>query len=291
MTRNRNREVSNEERRNCHFAEAHAPVEVALKNGGKHCLARRIVALMPKHLHYVEPFAGGLAVLLAKDPEGVSEVVNDLNGALCNFWTVLQGRWFDDFCRIVQAVLFSEVEYRHACHPDAFYGHTEAGVNQAVAFFIRCRQSYAGRMGSFAPLTRRRTRRGMNEQAAAWLTTVEGLPEVHARLKRVVILNRPALEVITGQDGPDTLFYCDPPYLHATRASPDVYAHEMTEDEHRQLLEVLNGCKGKVMLSGYPSELYDRELAGWTRHAFDLPNNAAGGKKKGRETEVLWCNF
>ena len=71
-------------------------------HGGKHYLAKRIVELMPPHLHYVEPFAGGLAVLLAKDPEGVSEVVNDIDGELTNFWRVLQDP--DDFDRLQRPV-------------------------------------------------------------------------------------------------------------------------------------------------------------------------------------------
>ena len=54
-------------------------------HGGKHYLAKRIVARMPSHTHYVEPYAGSLAVLLAKDPEGVSEVANDLHCYLTNF--------------------------------------------------------------------------------------------------------------------------------------------------------------------------------------------------------------
>jgi DNA adenine methylase len=65
----------------------------------------------------------------------------------------------------------------------------------------------------------------------------------------------------------------------------------MTEADHQSLLGVLQRCEGKVILSGYPSRLYDEALAGWTRHTFDLPNNAAGGKHKDREIEVLWCNF
>ncbi len=93
-------------------------------------------------------------------------------------------------------------------------------MQRAVWFFITCRQSLAGRMEDFAPLSRTRTRRRMNEQCSAWLTAVEGLIEVHGRLKRVVILNRPALEVIRQEDGPQTLFYLDPPYLHQTRAAP-----------------------------------------------------------------------
>jgi DNA adenine methylase len=132
----------------------------------------------------------------------------------------------------------------------------------------------------------------MNAEASAWLTTVEGLPDVHARLMRVAVLCRPALDVIRTQDGPQTLFYCDPPYPHPTRTAKKVYGDfEMTGTDHRELLDVLRSVKGKVLLSGYPSQLYDDALADWTRHTFDLPNNAAGGKAKGRETEVVWCNF
>src|SRR5438046_2238485 len=81
-------------------------------HGGKHYLAQKILSLMPAHVHYVEPYAGGLAVLLAKNPQGVSEVVNDLDGELTNFWRVLQSReTFERFQRIVQAIPFSEVEW------------------------------------------------------------------------------------------------------------------------------------------------------------------------------------
>lgn len=241
---------------------------------------------MPKHTHYIEPFAGGLAVLLAKDPHGVSEVANDLDGNLTNFWRVLQDvESFDRFARIVQAVPFSQVEWR-----EADVAHVDP-IRRAVAFFIRCRQSLAGRQDTFAPLSRRRTRRGMNEQASAWWNAIDVLATVHERLRRVVILNRPALDVIRQEDGPDSLFYADPPYLPMTRTSPDTYAHEMSEADHRDLLDVLRSVSGKVMLSGYPSPLYDEALHDWTRHEFVRANNAASGKMKRRETEVVWCNF
>jgi DNA adenine methylase len=276
-------------------------------HGGKHYLAGRIVALMPAHLHYVEPYAGGLAVLLAKEPEGVSEAVNDLHRDLTNFWRVLQSvDAFERFRRIVEAVPFSEPEWQEARTrqavplPEAEWQKVLSGLNdkdcvarvqRAVGFFVACRQSLAGRLDAFAPLSRSRTRRRMNEQVSAWLTAVEGLPAVHRRLRRAAVLCRPAVEVIRSQDGPGTLFYCDPPYLHETRVAPDAYAFEMAEADHRELLDVLRQVTGKVMLSGYPSALYDGALAGWNRHTFDLPNNAAAGKAKGRETEVLWCNF
>jgi DNA adenine methylase len=105
-------------------------------------------------------------------------------------------------------------------------------------------------------------------------------------LQDVLILNRPALAVIEQFDGPDALFYCDPPYLHQTRAAVDVYDFMMTAEDRRRLLAVLRSCRGKVMLSGYPSALYDECLHDWGRHAFDKPNNAAGGAAKARMAEV-----
>jgi DNA adenine methylase len=84
-------------------------------HGGKHYLANRLVAMMPSHTHYVEPYAGGLAVLLHKSPEGISEVVNDLNGRFTNFWKVLKDEeLFQHFHRRIQAIPFSESEWLDA---------------------------------------------------------------------------------------------------------------------------------------------------------------------------------
>jgi DNA adenine methylase len=264
-------------------------------HGGKHYLASQIVALMPPHTHYVEPYAGGLAVLLAKLCEGISEVVNDLNADLTNFWHVLQDEaLFRKLQRRVQAVPFSEVEWHEAkrlVDKMSTGSSNRQPVERAVAFFILCRQSLAGRCKVFAPLSRNRTRRGMNEQASAWLAAIEGLPEVHQRLRRVVVLNQPAVDVIRSQDGPDTLFYLDPPYLPDTKASQAFGPLEMTSEQHEQLLDVIVGVRGKVMISGYASKLYDTRLSGWSRNEFRIANSAASGVMKRDMTEVVWCNF
>jgi len=230
-------------------------------HGGKHYLATKIIKLMPPHVHYVEPYFGSGAVLFAKDPEGVSEVVNDSNGDLINFWTVLRGPKWREFYERMQFTVMSEWAWQEA--------------------------------GLFATLSRTRTRRGMNEQASAWLSAIEGLPAVHARLKRVVILNRDALDVIRQQDGPETLFYLDPPYLAQTRAAKEIYQHEMTLGEHHLLCEALVRLKGHFILSGYRNKLYDTfaHKCEWHRADFDLPNNAAGGKRKRRMTECVWANY
>lgn len=255
--------------------------------GGKHYLAPWIISHMPPHRNYVEPFFGGGQVLFAKEPEGISEVANDIDGELMNFWRVLQHA--DQFSRLkrrLEATPFAEQEFELSITP-----HLAGEVERAAMLFVRCRQSLAGRGKTFAPVSKTRTRRGMNEQVSAWLAAIDGLPDVHARLRRVLILNRPALGVIREFDGPDTLFYLDPPYLHETRAAADVYRYEMTATDHAELLARLRTLRGRVILSGYPSALYDTELAAWRRVTRTEPNHAAGGESKREMTEVLWMNF
>ncbi len=260
-------------------------------HGGKYYLAQLIVDLMPPHLHFVEAFAGGLSVLLAKNPDGVSEVVNDLNSDLTNFWDVLKGEeTFARMRRILEATPFSQVEWEHA----AARVKDSDPVARAAAFFVYCRQSMSGRMVSFAPLTRNRTRRRMNEQASAWMGAVDGLAAVHARLRRVVILNQGAVDVIRSQDGPNTLFYLDPPYVHDTRMTTKEYGdQEMSLAQHEELVETLKGCAGKIMISMYHHPLYDNlvKKRKWRLKEFELPNNAASGGSKRRMTECVFMNY
>ena len=172
-------------------------------HGGKYYLASKIVELMPSHLHYVEPFFGGGAVLLARDPEddglwlfpnkGVSEVVNDINGSLINFWRVLQrSETFEAFHRRLQATPMARQEWEDP------HNHVDGddAIANAVAFFVDCRQSRSGMMNTFTSVTRNRLRRKMNGNSSEWLSAVEGLPEVHRRLSRVLIEKMKALELI-----------------------------------------------------------------------------------------------
>lgn len=275
-------------------------------HGGKFYLADWIIGMMPPHLHYVEPFFGGGAVLLARDPErdwmgdgtqkqpahlsGCSEVVNDLNGQLSNFWQVLGDPVrFQELQRQVEITPFSSVAWEEAEE----HLTSADSVAAAVAFFVRARQSRQGLMKSFATLSRSRTRRSMNEQVASYLSAIEGLPEIHHRLQSVVILNQDACSLIRQQDGLSTLFYCDPPYLHETRTATEAYELEMNSEQHQQLLETLASIQGKFLLSGYRSELYDSFAAknGWRREDKLIDNKASSHKVKEVKCECLWMNF
>lgn len=269
-------------------------------HGGKQYLADEIIALMPPHTHYVEPFFGGGAVLFRKPCEGVSEVINDRYLELINFWRVLSlPASFAMFQRRIEAIPFSQMYFDVAklAKEVSFTGDgtpEENSVDAAVGFFIRYRQSRQGLGKDFATLSRNRTRRGMNEQVSSWLSAIEGLPEAHERLKRVVILNDDALKVIGQQDGPKTLFYLDPPYLHSTRVTTSDYECEMDENQHMTLLKVLEDIEGKFILSGYRSSLYqifEDSNPHWRRVEIEIDNKASSKATKETKTECLWMNF
>lgn len=85
----------------------------------------------------------------------------------------------------------------------------------------------------------------------------------------------------TGQE----LIYCDPPYLLSTRSSERRYRYDYTNNDHIRLLSILGSLTCKVILSGYPSELYDRILCTWNSKTLQVMNQA------GVRTEKIWYNY
>jgi len=258
--------------------------------GGKSYLAKRIITLFPPHLHYVEAYFGGGSVLLAKDPEGISEVVNDIDGNLINFWKCLQDRHaFRQLYFALQLTPFAQEEFLQAAVDLA--PPYVSNIARARAFFIRCRQSRLGIGKDFATLTRTRTRCQMNEQVAAYLGAIEGMPAIAERLRHVVILKKEALDVIASQDGPETLFYLDPPYPTTTRTTTNVYRYEMTDHQHGDLCRLLKTIEGYAVLSSYPTSLYDSILLYWNHLDIEIDNKASTSKTKPKMIERLYYNF
>lgn len=261
------------------------------RHGGKHFTAAWILSHFPDrsewHL-YREPYFGGGSVLLRIDPEEISEAVNDLDRGLTAFWNTLQDpSQFTLLQRWLEATPFSEIEWE-VSNIEGALTETQRGF----LFFIRARQSRQGLGKDFATPTTR-IRRGMNENVSAWLTAVEGLPDIHARLKRVEIRCMDAIDFIKKYDHPKALYYIDPPYLPETRTVTDAYLHEMTYDQHCHLLNTLASLEGKFLLSGYPSSLYDgnAKANGWRKVEKQIDNKAGSGETKRVMTEVLYMNY
>ncbi len=269
-------------------------------HGGKHYLATEILKLFPardSYRTYLEGYLGGGSVLLRHGPEGKSEIACDLNKNLTTFWRVLQDEsLFKVFHRRVVSTPFSEVEYK-AAQEDLKAGVADA-VDRAWAFFVVARQSMSGRNDAFAPVSTARLRRGMNEQVSAYYTAVDGLQQVAERVRRVLILDGPLLKHLKKYDKAGVVMYLDPPYLTADtdgakiRESADVYQHEMTPEDHAALIEVIKDMKhARVLLSGYPSKLYDTHLKGWRREVFKIDNKASKKLTKDVKDEVVWLNY
>jgi DNA adenine methylase len=252
-------------------------------------LARWILSYAREHRVYIEPFLGGGSVLLAKVPSPV-EIINDLNSDLSNLWNVLKSdELFPEFLVRVRSTPFGIESWKHA--RDQLAGRPESRLDRAKAYFVCSRLSRGGQGESFMTHSTR-TRRGMPENESAWLSAIENLPDVHERLRGVTLLQpTPAIDVIRQYDEADALIYCDPPYVADSRSGIGQYGdHEMSDEEHRQLLEVLRQCQGHVLLSGYSSKLYDEALHDWACFELVMPADSAGGKAKGRRIERLWSN-
>lgn len=282
-----------------------APLKYA---GGKSYLSNWIIAQLPPRDSYrtfVDGCCGSCAVLLAHDPVGKSEIANDLDGRLTNFFRVLQEpKLFGPFYRRVAVTPFSEVEFRDAqdwlaaSHPIGEESPPADRIEAAVRFFLLARMSRSGDQTGFATLTKGRLRRQRNEQVSAWLSSVERLPEVATRLLNVLILNRDLFTLLRDWDDADTVVYLDPPYHlegKGGRVTEDLYRHDWKREGHVRLLETLRCLtKARILLSGYRTPLYDEQLtaeAGWRRLDSSQPLHSSGGKSKRRQTECLWLNY
>lgn len=254
-------------------------------HGGKTYLARRIIELFPDHKTYVEPFVGGGSILLNKKP-APAEIVNDLNVDLIRVYMALRD-YPNAVIEMLKRTRYEEESFKSACY-DIAHNLGKSDIDDSVDFIIRNRMSRGGLGKDFAWSDR--LRGGQPGDVNAWQTMVADLPLVVERLKKVTINSGRATTVIEEWDSVDTLFYCDPPYLHETHATKKAYDHEMTREDHEQLLALLQGVKGKVFLSGYRSALYDAALADWKRREFSIANHSGQGATKQRRIECVWEN-
>lgn len=252
--------------------------------GGKTINATRIVAMLPPHGHYVEPYCGSLAVLLAKPRSGM-ETVNDLDRALVTFWRVLRERPAD-LARHCALTPHSLAEFRDAEDVDA----PSDDLETARRIWTRLTQGRAGTLcntGWRHFVDPADSSFGMPDYLDGYVARMAAAAE---RLHRVSLECRSALELVEWYGrSPDVLLYIDPPYLRSTRNS-GAYRHEMAEADHRALASALGAAKASVVLSGYASELYDAELyPGWHRTDF-RSGTGQNAETWGNRTEVLWSN-
>lgn len=257
-----------------------APFRPVLRwHGGKWILAPWIIEHFPPHQVYVEPFGGAASVLMRKRVS-YAEVYNDLDQSVVNLFRVLRSDQAERLVRELRLTPFARDEFRQAYEP------TEDAVESARRLIIRSFMGFGSNGHSKLTGFRANSNRSGTTPSHDWQNYPDSLAMVIERLRGVTVENKDAREVMAQHDGPETLHYVDPPYVFETRSDDGAdYAHELSDDQHADLLQFLRSLRGMVVLSGYPSDLYDAALPDW--HRVERPALADGAKKR---TEVLWIN-
>jgi len=254
-------------------------------HGGKFKIAPWIIQHFQAHDVYVEPFGGAASVLMCKRPSR-AEVYNDLDGEIVNVFRVLrepaQAARLADLC-FLTPYSRDEMELANEKSTDP--------VEQARRTLFRAWGSFGsagatrGRTG-FRTYTKPDAR--YTPVSASWNRMPAVISKFSARLKSVIIENRPAIEVMRQHDTRDTLHYVDPPYLPETRTFDGgrYYRFEMSADGHQELLDCIKSLSGAVIVSGYYSDMYGRQLSDWKMVRCSTSGSSRFGSVK--RTECLW---
>ena len=256
-------------------------------HGAKFRLAPWLMQFFPEHKAYVEPFGGAAGVLLQK-PRAYAEVYNDLDDDIANFFRVLRDPG-QSACllELLQLTPYARAEFELA------YVESDNPIERARRTAVRASMGF-GSAGATKGVTGFRidTARPYGTAQHLWTRYPGQLVAVIERLQGVLIESRPAIEVMRQHDAVDTLHFVDPPYVFETRSLRNVvqgcYRHEMTNDQHIELLGTLKSLHGMVVLCGYPSALYEHELADWQIHT--TTSRISAGRGTALRAECVWLN-
>ncbi len=247
--------------------------------GGKQRIADQLVQMFPEHDGYIEPYAGGLSVLLAK-PVSSTEIINDLNSYLVTFWRVLRDNP-NDLKQMCDLTPHARAEFDMS---SSRAGLDDLEVARRVWVLMTQGRSAIWKNAGWRHYKGAPTGSGF----AAYMNAYrDRLHPVAERIRDTQIECRPATEIIrTYGAHPQNLLYVDPPYMGSSRSNADRYLVEMRDEkQHQEMLDTLTACKAKVALSGYATPLYDQALAGWVR-------TEIGSRTQVRSrVEVLWTNY
>lgn len=253
-------------------------------HGAKFRIAPWLIGHFPEHRCYVEPYGGAAGVLLRKS-RSYAEVYNDLDGCIVNFFRVLR----DDAKALIRAVALTP--YAREEFDLAWVPATDP-IERARRLVVRAQMGF-GSAGASRNCTgfRADTKREWSTAQHVWRRYPDALAAIADRLQGVLIEQRPALDVMRYHDSPQTLHYVDPPYVHSTRrmgGGAKVYRHEMSDADHAELIDCIQGLSGMVLLSGYDSDLYRAELKGWAMH--QVRARISAGRGTGHRVECLWVS-
>ena len=249
--------------------------------GGKQTMSKLIISLIPDHNLYCEPFVGGGAVFFAKEPSPV-EVINDLNGDVVNFYQVCKQE-FSKLNKLIQATPHSRKLHSEAA-TILKNAKEKDNIKRAWAFWVQTNMSFSARI--FGGYAFERKTNGVSK--AIFNKKQVFTSEICNRLDLVDIECNDALKVIQSRDTRDSFFYIDPPYFNSDMGHYGGYS----ENDFRNLLEVLSEIEGKFLLSSYPSKILNeyKSRNNWFQNSLEKKVAVTKQTNK-KKTEVLTANY
>lgn len=251
--------------------------------GGKQTMLKHILPLIPKHTIYTEAFCGGCAVMFAKPP-AKSEIINDINGELINFYCVAKS-YSDRLIAEINNTLHARDYYNIAndiyLHPD-----NHDAIKRAWAVWALSKLSFASQLGGSFGFDMSGT------MAKKVRNAKDNFSEMLCRrLDCVTIENDDALKVIARYDRPGAFHFVDPPYVGSDCGH---YADTFGDDNLKELLELLTKIKGKFMLTMFPNDIIEESATrnGWIIHRIERTISASK-ETDGRRKQEEWmvCNY
>lgn len=256
-------------------------------HGGKFRLAAWLMRFFPRHEVYTEAFGGAAGVLLQK-PRAHGEVYNDLDGEVVNFFRCLRDPHLRaalvESCRFTP---YARDEFEQAWEP------VDDGnmLERARRLAIRAQMGF-GSAGATKGTTGLRTdlKRRFTTAQQDWASYPAAIAAAGERFAGVLIENRSGLEVLQQHDGPTTLHFVDPPYLHEARnlRPGGGYRHELSDEDHEDLIACVRELEGMVVIGGYDTATYREAFRDWQLHTTE--SRISAGRGGALRTECVWLN-
>jgi len=253
--------------------------------GSKMSIAHWIVQHFPagyESMTYIEPFFGSGCVFFTKKPSQI-ETLNDIDNEVFNLFTQIRENT-ENIIFLVENTAWSRDEYIKA------FEKCDCPIETARRFLVRAWFSIGSAYRDKSSI-RMNIDRATGGHDYFHQKLPDTLREASKRLKSepghyVQIENKDALDLIVKYDRKNVLMYLDPPYVSDTRKHKKIYQHEMSDVDHRRLLELITNIKANVLISGYENELYAKYLGKWNKSQ-NISTDEAGNKR----IECLWFNY
>ena len=262
--------------------------------GGKFSWLDNLYEYFPKNFtHLVDVFAGSMVVSINYNGN-VIKTANEINGDVTNFFRVLRDHE-KELIRLLELTPCSIEEY-NSC-----WERSTDDIENARRFYVRVRQSFFGlgaqRKNKGWHMAKTQVNCQGGETVSRWNNAIPKLIDIATILRtNFQITNFDFRDCIKKIDFEGTFFYLDPPYDHSTRASSNDYKFEITDEDRRELADLLHNIKGKAMISGYPGGITEELYKDWNMVRFPLKKNNIRStlRKKGDELpsqECIWMNY